>query len=255
MMTEPPPLPPSRQSTAPPSGCERSALLLSHEALVAKVARRVKARLPAGVEMADLMQAGMIGLDEALNRFEHGQGACFDTYASRRIEGAMLDELRAADTLSRDARARVREASVAVHRLEQRLGRAPRAKEVANELNWSLSRFHACMVEAGAGGARSTDEALEFENQEKPLTTGDSLLFGSTEHTDPAKGLQQRQRHAALNAAFDALDERERMVMDLLYTRELSLDDAAKYLGVSRTRVHQMREAIIDKLHRRMRDV
>lgn len=253
MMTQPPPLP--RQPVAPPVGCERSALLLSHESLVAKVARRIKARLPAGVEIDDLMQAGMIGLDEALKRFEHGQGACFDTYASRRIEGAMLDELRAADTLSRDARSRVREASLAVHRLEQRLGRTPRAKEVANELNWSLSRFHACMVEAGAGGARSTDEALDFEIDEKPAASGDSLLFGPTEHTDPAKGLQQRQRHAALNAAFDALDERERMVMDLLYTRELSLDDAAKYLGVSRTRVHQMRDAIIDKLHRRMRDV
>lgn len=252
MLTQPPPLP--RQPIAPPKGCERSALLLSHEALVAKVARRIKARLPAGVEMDDLMQAGMIGLDEAIKRFEQGQGACFDTYASRRIEGAMLDELRAADTLSRDARARVREVAIAVRRLEHRLGRTPRAKEVANELNWPLSRFHACMVEAGAGGARSSDSVLEFEN-EMPFATGDSLLFGSTEHTDPAKGLQQRQRHAALNAAFDALEERERMVMDLLYTRELSLDEAAKYLGVSRTRVHQMREAIIDKLNRRVRDV
>ena len=122
---------------APPGAdvpVDRSKQLLEHRALVRRLASRMLARLPANVTMAELEQAGLIGLNEAFARFDHGRGASFETYASRRIEGAMLDALRATDTLSRDSRSRLRQVQQAVQRLEHELHRPPRAKEVANEL-------------------------------------------------------------------------------------------------------------------------
>ncbi len=141
--------------------CARSEQLLAHRPLVRRIALKMRSRLPGSVDTDELMQAGMIGLNEALSRFEEGRGATFGTYASRRIEGAMLDALRAADTLPRGVRSRLREVHGAVQLLEHRLGRTPRAMEVAAELGWTLEAFHRCMSEAGAGQLRATDESLD----------------------------------------------------------------------------------------------
>ena len=240
---------------APPPRCKRSADLAAHKPLVRQIAHRIRARLPASVGMDELEQAGLMGLNEALSRFEEGRGSSFETYAARRIEGSMLDALRAMDTLSRDARARVREVRAVVQRLEHRLGRAPRAKEVANELGWSLDKFHSCMVEAGAGGARSSDEQLENLDD-------DAAIWGSggdeeslvDEHADPLRKLQQRQRHAALSAAFDALEEAERFVMEQIYKHGSTLRDIGEVLGVSESRVSRMSAEIVAKLRVRLRD-
>jgi len=231
--------------------CSRSARLLAHRPLVSRIARRISGRLPANVEMDDLIQAGMIGLDEAITRFDEGRGASFDTYAARRIEGAMLDALRATDTLSRDLRAHLRQVRAAVQRLEHALGRAPRAKEVANELGWTLQAFHDGMVAAGASGARFGDEQLEASDDE---SADDEAMSTIDAHADPVHSLQQRQRHAALNAAFGALEERERRLMEMIYDRGISHQDAGAVLGVSPSRVTRMHEEIVVKLRRRLRD-
>src|SRR6185436_14246068 len=193
---------------------QRNADIAANMPLVRLIAGRIRRRLPASVGMDELVQAGMIGLYDALTRFEEGRGSTFETYAARRIEGAMLDDLRANDTLPKESRARLREVSQVVHRLANRLGRTPRAKEVANELGWSLEKFHTCMVEGGAAGARSSDEELEHLEEESATAATSDHDFSSTQvlHADPARALQQRQRHAALSAAFDALEEAERYV-------------------------------------------
>lgn len=235
--------------------CERSAQLLAHKSLVRRIASRMRARLPSNVTMEELEQAGLIGLNDAFTRFQEGRGASFETYAARRIEGAMLDALRATDTLSRDARARLRQVRAAVQRLEHRLHRTPRAKEVANELGWTLQKFHDLMVEAGAGGKRHEDEELEAGEEAFAAWAA----FGDDETdvdemADPVRGLQQRQRHEALNAAFDALEERERFVMEQLYQRDASMSEVAQQLGVSTARVSQLNNEIVAKLRRRLRD-
>jgi RNA polymerase sigma factor for flagellar operon FliA len=233
--------------------CKRSTELLAHKALVKRIAGRLRARLPASVDMDELEQAGLIGLNEALSRFEAGRGSTFETYAARRIEGAMLDALRANDTLSRDARARLREVSEAVQRLEHRLGRSPRAQEVANELAWPLEKFHKVMVAAGATGARGGDHALD-EADDFAASHEDEQHTVIDEHADPLRALQLRQRHAALNAAFDALEEAERFVMESIYDRGVSLRDIGQTLGVSESRVSQMSAEIVAKLRRRLRE-
>lgn len=242
-------------STNPPSPRERNAQLIGHKALVKRIASRMRARLPPHVDMDELVQVGLIGLNDAFSRFEPDRGASFETYAARRIEGAMLDSLRADDTLSREARRRLRQVRVAVQRLQHRLGRAPRAKELANELDWSLEKFHNCMVEAGAGGTRVKDEELEHGEEEFAAWAAYAEDEGMIDaHADPLHGLQKSQRHAALNAAFDALEERERFVMEALYRRDASMSDIARELGVSTARVSQLNTEIVAKLKRRLRD-
>lgn len=236
--------------------CKRSADIAPHAPLVKSIARRIRARLPPNVGLDELEQAGLLGLSQALSRFEEGRGSSFETYAARRIEGSMLDSLREHDTLSRDTRSRLREVSVAVNRLEHKLGRPPRAKEVANELNWPLEKFYSCMVDAGAAGVRTGTEDLENHDDDSAVWGGGDEDMHATvdEHADPLHALQQRQRHAALNAAFDALEEAERYVMEAIYKKEMSLRDIGLTLGVSESRVSRIATEIVAKLRLRLRD-
>lgn len=233
--------------------CQRSDDLIAHQHLVKKIARRIRARLPASVGLDELEQAGLMGLNEALSRYEEGKGSTFETYAARRIEGSMLDALRAMDTLSRDARARIRQVREAVQRLEHRLGRPPRAVEVANELDWPLHTFHACMEEAGFGAVRGGhDDELDHPHLDTDAVAcpGDGL---HDEHADPLTQLQLRQRNAALNAAFDALEQAERYVMECIYRDDMTLAQIGETLGVSESRVSRMSAEIVAKLKRRLR--
>lgn len=246
--------------TATVANAPREAALRAHRGLVRRIATRLRGRLPAHVDADELMQAGMIGLDEALTRYQDRRGASFETFASRRIQGAMLDELRATDPLSREQRARQREMRAAVQRLEHRLGRAPRAKEVALELGWSMQDFHRCMVEAGHGTLRAGDTRLEPPEWEALGAAGDhddeaAVVDGPTPlAADPLAEVQQRQRLAALARAIDGLAPRERDVMDMLYERGLRQQDVAAALGISASRVSQLHDDIVTRLRRRLRD-
>ena len=228
--------------------------LLAHRPLVRRIASRMLSRLPANVAMDELVQAGMIGLNEALTRFEEGRGASFDTYASRRIEGSMLDSLRSADELSRHVRSQQRQIRAAVQALEHRLGRAPRAKEVSNELGWTLEVFYRAMLDAGAAPTRLEDEALEPPSDDHGPAGHDAAHSAIDEHADPQRVLQRQQRHEALAKAYDGLEPQERAVMDMIYGRELDLAEIGTVLGVSASRVSQIHQATVATLRVRMRD-
>jgi RNA polymerase sigma factor for flagellar operon FliA len=242
--------------TSPSHPCKRSADLALHRPLVKQIARRIRQRLPPNVGIDEMEQAGLLGLNQALSRFEEGRGSSFESYAARRIEGSMLDALREMDTLSRDVRSRLREVRAAVQRLEHTLGRPPRAMEVANELGWTLDEFHRCMVDAAAGGVRTGDEELENRDDDSAIWGGHDTDEHAAidEHADPLHAVQQRQRHAALNAAFDALEEAERYVMESIYKHGLTMQDVGQTLGVSESRVSRMASEIVAKLRIRLRD-
>ena len=237
----------------PPDPNDRNVRLLAHRPLVRRIAHRLLARLPPNVAMDDLLQAGMIGLDEAITRFEEGHGASFDTYASRRIEGSMLDTLRSSDELSRLVRQQQRQIRVAVQALEHRLGRAPRAKEVATELGWTLEVFYKAMVDAGAAPTRLEDEALDSPD-DNGHAGSDAGHAAVDEHADPQRLLQRQQRHEALQRAFELLEPQERAVMEMIYARELDLAEIGTVIGVSASRVSQIHQATVAKLRVRMRD-
>lgn len=235
----------------------RDAALREHRPLVRRIAGRLRPRLPAHVDLDELMQAGMIGLNDAITRYSDRRGASFETFASRRIQGAMLDQLRSLDHLSRDQRARQRELRAAVHRLEQQLGRPPRAKEVADALGWTMEAFHRCMVDAGQGALRAGDTRLEpppIEVSPAAHDEDDDDADRLDEHADPVLAVQRRQRQAALMQALDGLTEREQQVMTMLYDQGLRQQDVAAALGVSGSRISRLHDEIVEKLRRRLRD-
>lgn len=235
--------------------CERSASLRAHVPLLRQVAGRLRQRLPPGVDLDELMQAGLIGLNEALSRFDASRGASFNHFAARRIEGAMLDALRASDELSRDTRARQRQIRDVVQALEHQLLRTPRAQEVAQALGWPLVKLHRCMVDAGASPLRLTD--LSSEAHPGPVggvLVGEVFDGVADEGNGPEQILQRRQREGSLRAALNALQGRERLMMDLIYADGLDHGSAAAALGVSPGRVSQMHSAVIQALRELLRD-
>ncbi len=149
--------------------------------LVRRLAHQMVARLPANVELDDMVQAGMIGLMDAVGRFEESQGTQFEVYAASRIRGAMLDELRANDWLPRSARKSQRDIENAIHRLEGKLKRAPAEAEIARELNISVAEYQEMLNEArGAqliyfddlGGRTDDEDYLERHVADMPTTCG-----------------------------------------------------------------------------------
>jgi RNA polymerase sigma factor for flagellar operon FliA len=120
----------------------KSEMLAQHATMVKRMAYQLKAKLPASVELDDLIQAGMMGLLDAINRYEDTHGAQFETYASQRIRGSMLDELRSADWLPRSIRKNMRDIETAINQLEQQHGRAPSENEIASKLEVSLDDYY-----------------------------------------------------------------------------------------------------------------
>src|SRR5471030_2556166 len=128
---------------------DKDSLLTEHMPLVKRLAHHMKAKLPPSVEVDDLVQAGMIGLLDAISRYEETHGAQFETYAVLRIRGAMLDELRSSDWLPRSMRQNMRKIEVAINVLQQRLGRPPMEAEVAKQLKMSLVEYQDMLSEGG----------------------------------------------------------------------------------------------------------
>jgi RNA polymerase sigma factor for flagellar operon FliA len=238
-------------NTAIPKAPDLRGALRTHGSLVRSIAHRIRARTPDNVEFDDLMQAGMIGLNEAVQRFDDRRSCGFGTYASRRIEGAMLDTLRADDRVSRQTRARLRQVKQAVQKLEHQLGRVPRAKEVADALGWTLSVFHALMAEGGAGQLRSLDDSPESAGDE----LDEDAVRGADQAaptTDPLHSLQWRQRCEALVRAIAALEPRHRQVLELIYDADRSLADIGRELGVTESRICQIHSKAVQQLQRRL---
>src|SRR5256714_7485640 len=127
-----------------------NSMLKQYSPLVRRLAHQMIAKLPANVEIDDLIQVGMIGLTDALSRFDAAQGVQFETFATQRIRGAMLDELRGNDYLSRGTRKQQRSIEAAVHKLEQRLGPAPPQSEIARQIGTTLARYQALLRNARA---------------------------------------------------------------------------------------------------------
>lgn len=224
--------------------------LRNHEPLVRRIAQRIRSRTPDSVQLDDLVQVGMIAVAEAMSRFDERRGASFGTYASRRIEGAMLDSLRQDDRLPRSVRLRVRQLAAAVQQLEHRLGRSPRAQELADELGWSLADVHKCMADAGAGKLRDGDVPLEAAVDADEVASNECSV--DDHHSDPVRSLQWQQRYRALESALEQLSERQRYVIEMIYDHGLSLADIGRTLGVSESRVSQVHAQVVGRLQQQL---
>ncbi|MDQ7973790.1 MAG: RNA polymerase sigma factor FliA [Rhodocyclaceae bacterium] len=228
---------------------DREALIRQYVPLVQRLAHHMIAKLPPNVELDDLIQVGMIGLVDALSRFEESHGVQFETFATQRIRGAMLDELREGDWMSRGSRKSQKQIEQAMHRLEHRLGRTPLESEIAAELNMPLAEYQALL-----GRVRGTqlvyleDIGAHAEDEEGFLDR-----HVADEEADPLSLLKDQRLRSALVAAIESLPERERYIMGMYYEQDMNLKEIAAVLGVTESRVCQLHSQSIARLRAKMR--
>lgn len=218
--------------------------------LVRRAAAKMIGGLPANVEMDDLIQAGMLGLMDAMQRFEPGHGAQFETFAMQRVRGAMLDELRGTDWVPRSVRKGQRDIAAAVHALEQRLQRAPSDVEIAQHLGLALDDYHALLSDVRGAQLVYTDDYEADDSEGHYL----DRHIAPDDKSEPSAQLSDRRFREALVRAIEALPEREQYVMSMYYEHDMNLREIAAVLGVTESRVCQLHSQSVARLRARLKD-
>jgi RNA polymerase sigma factor for flagellar operon FliA len=219
-------------------------LVLKHGELVKRIAYHVVSRLPAHIEVDDLIQAGMIGLLNAAQNFTPTKGANFETYAGIRIRGAMLDEARRSNWTPRSTFRNAKQVSQAIRQIENRTGRDAKAQEIATALGVSLDEYHR-MVESAASSRILSYEQLA-DDPERASMLPDSPEDG------PETMLEEDQFREAVAQAISSLPERERLVLSLYYDQELNLREIGQVLEVSESRVCQIHGQAVIRIRARL---
>ncbi len=221
---------------------DREQLVQRFAPLVKRVAYHLMARLPASVQFEDLVQNGMIGLLDAMDRYQEGFGAQFETYATQRVRGAMLDGLRENDWLPRTLRRELRRIEAAISQLEHAHGRVPSESELADALGMSLADYQRTLQDARGHQIVYFDDFAgdgEEDFLERHFTDNDA---------DPANILEDRNIRQALVGAIERLPEREKLMMGLYYEQDLNLREIGEVMGVTESRVCQLHSQAIARL-------
>ncbi len=219
-------------------------LVRKHAPLVKRIAHHLMARLPASVQVDDLIQAGMIGLLEAARKYEASKGASFETYAGIRIRGAMMDEVRKGDWVPRSVHRNARRIAEAIKVIEDREGRDAQDEEIAAQLNMTLDEYFACLKDSNSGKLFSLEEVSEH---------GDGAIEGEASRSGgPDREFQEGAFRQHLVQEIDGLPEREKLVLSLYYEEELNLKEIGQVLSVSESRVSQIHSQAAARLRARM---
>lgn len=216
-------------------------LVERNASLVHRIAYHLSARLPASVLVDDLIQAGMIGLLDAAQLYDASQGAAFETYATIRIRGAMLDELRRNDWAPKSVHRRARDLMQIMREVENETGRDARAEEVAARMDISLDEYYKILHEA------NTCRLLNFAELDRDDDPFNPDSRSST--PSPLYGIEKEEFRSQLAEAISALPERERLIVSLYYDDTLNLKEIGVVLGVSESRISQL----LSQAHLRMR--
>ncbi len=213
--------------------------------LVKRIAYHLKGRLPDSVFVDDLIQSGIVGLIEAMQKFNANQGASFETYAGIRIRGSMLDEIRKGDWTPRSVYRKSRAVSEAINQVESKLGREARDEEIATQMEVSIEEYHHILQDTNSVHLLSIDQPDHDELAEDRMVSNLATPF--TELME--SGFQE-----ALVSEISSLPEKEKLVMSLYYDEELNLKEIGQVLSVSESRVSQIHSQAIKRIRSRMAD-
>ena len=223
------------------SGDERARerLVVAYSPLVKYVAGRMASGLPAHVDEADLISYGLVGLINAIERFELEREIKFETYAITRIKGAIIDELRSLDWVPRSVRSRAREIERANSKLEHRLQRAPSDEEMAAELKITVQEFQDSLLQISNSTIAALDELWTVSD-----SSGDQISLLDTiqdpDAPDPAAAVDQAELKDRVADAISRLPEREKLVVALYYYENLTLREIGEVRGVTESRISQL---------------
>ena len=232
------------------SASDRDVLLIEHLPMVRYLARRIHERLPQHVELDDLVSAGIVGLIDALSKFDHKKKVQFESYAQFRVRGAILDSLRTLDWSPRELRRKGRAVEEAIRAVTNRVRRSPFEQEVAAEMKLSLPEYQALL-----GDLKGLEiGSLHLERSED--SSDEELVYipGSPED-DPLFRCLKGEMKLKLADAIDALPEKERMVLTLYYYEELTMKEIGLTLGVVESRVSQIHSSAVLRLRVALADL
>jgi len=225
-------------------------LLRRFAPLVRHVVERVAATLPRNVDHEDLYSAGVLGLLDAHAKFDTRKGVKFETYAVWRIKGAVLDQLRALDWVSRSMRRKARNLDGVTRKLDQKLGRAASEDEVARELKMSRGDFYRLLDHVRGAVLVSLDESRAGEDHQESATLADHLA--DPQAIDLEAQLEDQQTRFVLLRTLNLLPEQERLVVALYYYEHLTLKEIGRTLGISESRVSQVHTRAMSRLRLRL---
>ena len=214
--------------------------------LVKRIAYHMVARMPASVQVEDLIQAGMIGLLEAAQKYQDDKGAGFETYAGIRIRGAIVDEMRRGDWAPRSVHRNSRRINAAIAQIEAETGADATDAQVAEALEIPLDEYHSMAQDCASTKLFSYEDTFDEEGDE--LVTAED----SRQHQNPLESVQKQALKASLTEVIAGLKEREQLVLSLDYEQELNLKEIGEVLGVSESRVSQILSQVAMRIRSRM---
>ena len=232
------------------SAAERDQLIIRYAPWVKFIALRMAAKLPSHVQAEDLISAGIIGLIDALDKFNPAREVQFKTYAQIRIQGAMKDELRALDWASRSMRQKVKRLEHTYAILEQELGRPPASEEVANSLGIEMDEFEEMLDDVKGTSLVSLEELGQGPASEDKISLLEALL--TREDNDPVELLNLQDLKKALSLAIAELPEKERLVLSLYYFEELTMKEVGKVLNLTESRISQLHTQTVLRLRSKL---
>ena len=213
--------------------------------LVKRIAHHMMARLPASVQVDDLIQAGMLGLLEAAQKYDGSKGASFETYAGIRIRGTIVDEMRRGDWAPRSVHRNSRRMSDAIGRVEARTASDAKDSEIAEEMGISTQEYYSIAKDCASTKLFSLDQAYEEDESR--------ILRHDDEQASPAVRVQRQSLNSALAKEIEKLPEREKLVLSLYYEQEMNLKEIGQVLEVSESRVSQIHSQAAARLRSRLK--
>lgn len=220
----------------------REALIIEYIPLVKVVSGRLSMYLGYTVEYDDLVSYGIFGLIDAIDKYDYGKGIKFETYASLRIRGAILDQIRKMDWIPRSVRQKQRQMDAAVAKIEAEENRIATDEEIAKELQISLEEYFNWQGQTKITNIASIDEYVEQGIEVKAFDAGKSM------RTEPERVYEQEEVKELLADSLEVLTEKERMVVVLYYYEELTLKEISNVLEVSESRISQLHTRALQKM-------
>lgn len=226
-------------------------IIVEYAPLVKFIAQKIASRLPSNIELDDLVSCGVIGLMDAISKFDPSRDNKFKTYAEFRIRGAILDELRSQDWVPRSIREKSKVLEKAYAKIEKDLGRPATDEEMCDELDCSMDEFHELLNKSKSVSLLNIDDSTSFNRGDK------KLMMGLLEHrraSNPFAAVNYKRAQDVIKDGIKALPEKQRLVLSLYYFEDLNLKEIGQVLEVTESRVSQLHTQAILKLKAKLKN-